>query len=86
MRKVVEIIMTERDGINNVGVELKGITNNVDVVTAAFGLVRSISPRLGVTPKDVAKRMVNFFDVEEKNARGVSGGAGAVSREGEKGK
>jgi len=67
MRKVVKII----------------ITNNRDVVTAAIGLVKSISPGLMVRPIDVAKRMAQYFKEEEAadDRRRLYGGTGAVSRE-----
>ncbi len=85
MRKVVKIIITERGGIQNVGVALKGITDNRDVVTAAIGLVKSISPGLMVRPIDVTERMAAYFKEEEAadDRRRLSGGAGAVSQEGE---
>lgn len=83
MRKVVKIIITEKGGTYDVGVVLKGITNHRDVVTAAIGLVKSISPGLMVSPKNVAERMAQYFKEEEAadDRRRLSGGASAVSRE-----
>lgn len=64
------------------GVKLSHIDKNLDLMTAAVGFVQSIAHSFEVKPRDVAEKMVEYFNKEEAaDARRVSGGAGAVSQE-----